>query len=56
MSLLGLLCFLLAALDLASSLIGVPLTSVGWSPMVFMLLGGLFFALDALQRHDRPSA
>ncbi len=55
MSLLGLLCFLLAVLDLASSFIGVPLTSVGWSPMVFMLLGGLFFALDALQRRDRPS-
>ncbi len=56
MSLLGLLCFLLAALDLVSSCIGVPLTSVGWSPMVFMLLGGLLFALAGLQRRDRPSA
>jgi hypothetical protein len=56
MSHLGLLCFLLAALDLATSLVGLPLTSVGWSPMVFMLLGGLFFALGALQRDDRPSA
>ena len=56
MSLLGLLCSLLAALDLVSSLVGLPLTSVGWSPLVFMLLGGLFFALEALQHRDRPRA
>ena len=55
MSLLGLLCFLLAALDLATALVGLPLTSVEWSPMVFMLLGGLFLALGALPRGDRPS-
>ena len=53
MSLLGLMCFLLAALDIATSLLGVPFTSVGWSPIVFMLLGGLFFALELLQQHDR---
>jgi hypothetical protein len=56
MSLIGLLCFLLAALDLVTSLVGLPLTSVGWSPVVFMLLGGSFFALEALQRRDRPRA
>jgi hypothetical protein len=56
MSLLGLLCCLLAVLDLVTSLVGLPLTSVEWSPVVFMLLGGLFFALEALQRRDRPSA
>lgn len=56
MSLLGLLCFLLGALDLVTSLLGLPLTSVGWSPVVFMLLGALFLALEAMQRRQRPSA
>ena len=56
MSVLGLLCFLLAALDLVTSLVGLPLTSVGWSPVVFMLLGSLLFALEALQRRDRARA
>ena len=56
MSLLGLLCFLLAALDVVSSLLGLHLTSVSWSPLVFMLLGGLFFALESLQQSDRPHA
>ena len=55
MSLLGLLCFLLAALDLATSLLGLPFTSVSWSPLVFMLLGGLFFTLESLQQ-QRPAA
>jgi hypothetical protein len=56
MSLLGLLCWMLAALDVASSLLGLQLTSVSWSPLVFMLLGGLFFALESLQPGDRPHA
>jgi hypothetical protein len=56
MSAFGLLCFLLAALDLLTSLVGLPLTSVGWSPVVFLALGGLLFALEALQRRDRPHA
>ena len=54
MSVLGLLCLLLAALDFLTSLAGLPLTSAGWSPVVFMSLGGLFWALEALRRHDRP--
>ena len=53
MSLLGLMCFLLAGLDITTSLLGVSFTSVGWSPIVFMLLGGLFFALESLQQTDR---
>lgn len=56
MSTIGVLCLLLAVLDLSTSLLGLPLTSVAWSPAVFMLLGGLFFALEALQRRDRPGA
>lgn len=56
MSLLGLLCFLFAALDLVSALLGLHITSVRWSPLVFMLLGGLFFALESLQQSDRPHA
>jgi hypothetical protein len=55
-SLLGLLCFLFAALDVVSSLLGLHLTSVSGSPLVFMLLGGLFFALESLQQSDRPHA
>ena len=56
MSLLGLLCFLLAALDVATALLGIRFTSVSWSPLVFMLLGGLFFTLESLQHGDRPHA
>jgi hypothetical protein len=52
-SLLGLMCFLLAGLDVATALLDVSFTSVSWSPLVFMLLGGLFFALDSLQQSDR---
>jgi hypothetical protein len=49
MSLLGLICFLLAALDGTIAPLGFPLTSVSWSPMVLVTLGSLFFALEALQ-------
>jgi hypothetical protein len=56
MTLLGLLCFLLAALDVATSLLGLRFTSVSWSPLVFVLLGGLFFTLESLQQGNRPHA
>jgi len=56
MSLLGLLCFLLAALDAVTALLGVRFTSVSWSPLVFLLLGGLFFTLESLQQDHRPHA
>jgi hypothetical protein len=48
-ALLGLIAFLIAAIDLAASLAGLAFTSVGWSPLVFMLIGMLLFALEALQ-------
>jgi hypothetical protein len=53
-SVLGLLCSLLAALDLVTSRVGLPLTSVGWSPVVFMLLGGWLFTPETRQGRDRP--
>jgi hypothetical protein len=56
MSLLGLLCFLVAAVDAATALLGLPLTSVSWSPIVFVLLGALFFALESLQPNGRAGA
>ena len=55
MSLLGLMCFLLAGLDIATALLDVSFTSVSWSPLVFMLLGGLFFALE-FAAAERPAA
>ena len=54
MSLLGLICFALAALDAATMMLGISFTSVGWSPMIFLLLGGLFLTLESLQQSDRP--
>lgn len=44
MALLGLIALLIAAIDLAASLAGLSFTSVGWSPLVFMLIGVLLFA------------
>lgn len=55
---LGLLSFLLAALDVACSLFGISLTSVSWSPLIFLVLGFLFVILEALERDSsaRPGA
>jgi len=55
-ALLGLVAFLIAALDIASSLVGLSFTSVGWSPLVFMLIGVLLFALEALQPTEQRGA
>jgi hypothetical protein len=52
-ALLGLIAFLIAAIDIATSLTGLPFTSVGWSPLVFMLIGMLMFALESLQRTEQ---
>jgi len=54
---LGLIAFLLAAVDIVASLAGLPFTSVGWSPLVFMLIGVLLFALESLQpAEQQPGA
>jgi hypothetical protein len=56
-ALLGLIAFLIAAIDLATAMLGLPFTSVGWSPLVFMLIGVLLFALEALQpAEQQPGA
>lgn len=55
MTLLGLLCFALAALDLVASLFGFRLTSVGWSPLLFVILGVMFLVLETPRRDDRLS-
>ncbi len=56
MSLLGLIAFLIAAIDMATSLVGLSFTSVAWSPLIFILIGVLLFTLESLQRTDRPGA
>jgi hypothetical protein len=56
MPLLGLICFLLAALDVATALLGISFTSVNWSPVIFLLLSGVFFALEYLKQNDRSGA
>jgi hypothetical protein len=48
-ALLGLIAFLIAAIDVVASVAGLPFSSVGWSPLVFMLIGVLLFALESLQ-------
>ena len=56
-SLLGLIAFLIAAVDILASLAGLPFTSVGWSPLVFMLIGVLLLALESLQpAEQQPGA
>jgi hypothetical protein len=56
-TLLGLIAFLIAAVDILASLAGLPFTSVGWSPLVFMLIGVLLLALESLQpAEQQPGA
>jgi hypothetical protein len=54
-ALLGLIAFLIATIDIVASLAGLSFTSVGWSPLVFMLIGVLLFALEALQPGEQPT-
>jgi hypothetical protein len=55
-SLLGLIAFLIAAVDMAASLAGLHLTSVGWSPLVLMLIAVLLFTLEFLKPAEQPRA
>ena len=55
-ALLGLIAFLFAAIDMATSLVGLSFTSVAWSPLIFVLIGMLLFALEFLERTDRRGA
>ena len=57
MTVLGLIAFLIATVDIVASLAGLPFTSVAWSPLVFMLIGVLLFALESLQpAEQQPGA
>jgi hypothetical protein len=55
LSFLGMMLFLIAALDGACSLAGWPLTALSWSPAVFFVLGLLLITLEALGRESTPS-
>lgn len=52
---LGLVFWTLAAIDVVIRLLGVSLTSVAWSPVLFLVLGLLFFALEALPNQETGS-
>ena len=55
LSFLGLLLFLLAAIDAGCLLLGWPLTSYAWSPLIFATVGFLLVTLEALERDSSPS-
>jgi hypothetical protein len=52
LSLLGLVSWALAAIDVAVQLLGVSFTGVAWSPILFLTLGLVFFTLEALPKVD----
>lgn len=52
LSLLGLVFWTLAAVDVVVRLLGVSFTAVAWSPVVFLTLGLIFFALEALPKQE----
>lgn len=49
---LGLVFWTLAAIDVVVRLLGVSFTSVAWSPVLFLVVGLLFFALEALPSQE----
>ena len=55
LSFLGMILFLLAALDAACALAGWPLTAFTWSPLLFFVLGLVLVTLEALERESKPS-
>jgi hypothetical protein len=55
LSFLGMMLFLLAAVDAVCLLLGWPLTNYGWSPLIFATVGFLLVTLEALERDSRPS-
>ena len=55
LSFLGMMLFLLAAVDAACLLLGWPLTSYAWSPLIFATVGFLLVTLEALERDSSPS-
>jgi hypothetical protein len=54
LSFMGMLAFLMAALDATCRLSGWPLTTLSWSPLLFLVLGFALVALEAWQRDVGP--
>jgi hypothetical protein len=48
------LLLLFAALDGACTLAGWPLTTLSWSPALFLVLGFVLITLESLERDSRP--
>jgi hypothetical protein len=55
LSFLGIMLFLLAAVDASCLLLGWPLTDYSWSPLIFATVGFLLVTLEALERDSSPS-
>ena len=56
LSFLGMLAFLMAAVDATCRLFGWPLTTLSWSPVLFVVLGFVFVTLEAWERETGPPA
>jgi hypothetical protein len=56
LSFIGMLAFLMAALDATCRLFDWPLTTLSWSPLVFIVLGFALVALEAWERDSGPTA
>jgi hypothetical protein len=56
LSFLGMLAFLMAAVDAICRLFGWPLTTLSWSPLLFVVLGFVFVTLEAWVREISPPA
>jgi hypothetical protein len=56
LSFVGMLAFLMAALDATSRLFGWPLTTLSWSPLLFVVLGFALVALEAWQQQSDAAA
>jgi hypothetical protein len=55
LSFMGMMAFLMAALDAICRLFGWPLTTLSWSPLLFAVLGFALVALEAWERESGPS-
>ena len=55
LSFLGMILFMLAAIDAACTLAGWSLTAFAWSPLLFFVLGMVLVTLEALERDSKPS-
>jgi hypothetical protein len=56
LSFMGMMAFVMAALDASCRLFGCPLTTLSWSPLLFFVLGFALVALEAWERETGSSA